>query len=104
MNAPIAYYPDVRAGVEWRYRDRVAIRTGYRAELGGEGGDALTGPTFGLGAGVAGMWLDYGFVTSGVTGESQHRIGLTLHPGRFGMGGVHGPQAEARSVTQRESK
>jgi len=86
-NFPNAYYSDVRGGVEWRYRDRVALRTGYRKELGAEAGEPLGGPTFGMGAGVNGFWVDYGFLTGGASGSGQHRMGLTYRPG-FMNGGA----------------
>jgi|GEM_PF-2258362 len=89
MNFPAAYYSDIRAGLEWRWNDRFALRTGYRAELGAASGEPMAGPTFGMGAGAGGMWLDYGYLVGG-TGTGQHRIGITFHPGAFGMspGGV----------------
>ena len=80
-NFPNAYYSDVRTGVEWRYRDRLALRTGYRKELGAEEGEPLGGPTFGMGAGANGFWVDYGFLTGGASGSGQHRVGLTYRPG-----------------------
>jgi LysM repeat protein len=80
LNFPSAYYSDVRTGLEWRWRDRLALRTGYRRELGGASDDPLTGPTFGLGAGARGMWFDYGYLLGG-NGGGQHRLGITFHPG-----------------------
>jgi LysM repeat protein len=84
MNFPAAYYSDIRAGLEWRWNDRFALRTGYRAELGAASGEPMAGPTFGMGAGARGMWFDYGFLVGG-TGTGQHRIGITFHPGAFGL-------------------
>jgi LysM repeat protein len=89
MNFPAAYYSDFRAGVEWRWNERFALRTGYRAELGAASGEPLSGPTFGMGAGARGMWFDYGYLVSG-TGSGQHRIALTFHPG--GMMSSDGPE------------
>lgn len=80
-NFPSAYHPDVRTGVEWIYRDALALRTGYRMELGSDA-DPLSGPTFGLGAGRNGMWMDYGYLLAG-SGPGQHRLGL-----RFNLGGL----------------
>jgi hypothetical protein len=82
FNAPSDYYTNVRGGVEWSWQDRLAIRAGYRRELGAASDDALNGPSFGVGAGAYGMWLDYGFLVT-PSGEGQHRMGLTLHPGRM---------------------
>ncbi len=86
-NFPSAYYSDVRAGVEWMYKERLALRTGYRKEMGGASDDALTGPTFGMGAGLRGMWFDYGYLVGGSAGEGQHRIGLSFHPGALNWSG-----------------
>ena len=80
-NFPNAYYTDVRGGVEWRYRDRVALRTGYRKEMNAADGEPMGGPTFGMGAGANGFWLDYGFLTGGASGSGQHRVALTYRPG-----------------------
>ncbi len=85
-NFPTSYYNDVRTGVEWRWRDLVAVRGGYRHALGAPTNETLSGPTFGFGAGVYGMWMDYGYVIPG-SGESQHRFGLSLRPGRMSLGG-----------------
>lgn len=83
VNFPNAYYTNVRAGAEWMYRDAIALRAGYRHELGAPSGEALSGPSFGCGAGAYGMWLDYGFVLA-EGGEGQHRMGVSLRPGRMG--------------------
>ena len=80
VNIPAAYYSDVRSGVEWRWNDRFALRAGYRAELNAPSGEPLGGPTFGMGAGARGIWLDYGYLVGGA-GTGQHRIGITFHPG-----------------------
>jgi LysM repeat protein len=80
-NFPTAYYSDVRAGFEWRYRERVALRSGYRKEISAAPGEPMGGPTFGMGAGANGFWIDYSFLTGGSTGSGQHRVGLTYHPG-----------------------
>ena len=85
-NFPNAYYSDVRTGVDWRWRDLVALRGGYRSVLGAPANEALSGPTFGFGAGAYGMWFDYGFVIPG-SGDGQHRIGLSLRPSRMNTGG-----------------
>jgi hypothetical protein len=82
-NFPIAYHADIRTGVEWMYKDVLAIRTGYRKELGSDA-DPLTGPTFGLGAGHNGMWMDYGYLLSG-SGPGQHRLGMRFNLGRLGL-------------------
>ena len=86
FNFPSAYYSDVRTGLEWRWRDRLALRTGYRRELGGTSDDPLNGPTFGVGAGARGMWFDYGYLVGG-NGAGQHRLGMTFHPGGLLAGG-----------------
>ena len=84
MNFPAAYYSDIRGGLEWRWNDRFALRTGYRAELGAASGEPLGGPTFGMGAGTGSMWFDYGYLVGGA-GSGQHRIGFTFHPGAIAL-------------------
>ncbi len=79
---PRSYYNDVRAGAEWRWHDMVALRAGYRRELGAPEDVAESGPSFGLGAGLHGLWLDYGYLIPGA-GEGQHRFALTLRPGKL---------------------
>ncbi len=99
-NFPTSYYKDVRSGVEWRWHDMFAVRAGYRAELNAPANEALSGPTFGFGVGVHGMWFDYGYIVPG-NGDSQHRLGITLRPSRLMPGamghaepvGVLAPQA-----------
>jgi LysM repeat protein len=86
-NFPEAYYSDVRGGVEWMWRDQFALRAGYRAELGADAGEPLAGPSFGMGAGIAGVWFDYGYLISGMGDGGEHRVGLTLRPGGFNAGG-----------------
>jgi hypothetical protein len=81
-NFPSSYYNDVRGGVEWGWRDRFAVRTGYRRELGAPATESLSGPSFGMGAGVRGLWLDYSYLIPG-SGDGQHRLGLTIRPGRL---------------------
>ena len=102
-NHPSAYYDDVRAGVEWTWRDRVALRTGYRHEMGGVTNDALNGPTFGMGAGVRGIWFDYGYLASS-NGDAQQRLALRFSPRAWnggeemGMnGGSEGKRAPSMS-------
>jgi hypothetical protein len=84
FNVPNDYYANLRGGVEWAYRERIALRAGYRRQLGGAADDALNGPAFGMGAGAYGFWLDYGLlVTQG--GDGQHRMSLSLLPGRMNL-------------------
>jgi hypothetical protein len=81
VTAPADYYRSVRVGGEWRYHDRLALRGGWRTELGAPPEDRAGGPAFGMGAGAGAMWLDYGYLLS-PTGAATHRIGLSLrgHP------------------------
>jgi len=81
-NFPSAYYNDVRAGLEYRWKETVALRTGYRHELEASD-DPLTGPTFGIGTGANGFWLDYGFLLAGSGSSGQHRVALTFLPGKW---------------------
>jgi len=85
VNLPKAYYNDVRFGAEWRWREMVALRAGYRHEMSDVGQDPLSGPSFGVGAGANGWWIDYGYLIPG-QGEAQHRMGVTFSPGRI-LGG-----------------
>jgi hypothetical protein len=86
-NFPYAYANDVRAGAEWRWKDMLALRAGYRHEMSEQTDDPLSGPTFGLGAGTKGFWLDYGYLISG-NQDGQHRVAVTFFPGSFGgLGG-----------------
>jgi hypothetical protein len=75
--APADYYRSVRAGAEWRWHDRLALRGGWRGELGAPPEDRAGGPAFGIGAGSGAMWLDYGYVLAG-DGSATHRVGLSL--------------------------
>jgi LysM repeat protein len=99
-NFPKSYYNDVRFGAEYMWNDMVAVRAGYRKELGSGdiaagGEDLLSGPTFGMGAGRNGFWFDYGYLVSG--GETQHRIGIRFTPGGFGnYGKVDQPSVAPR--------
>jgi LysM repeat protein len=93
LEAPLHYYRDVRVGGEWLWHERVALRAGYRLALGAPADEALSGVTFGLGAGVGGTWLDYAYAPEGATGAGQHRIGLTYRPGFSGH-----TSAESRST------
>jgi LysM repeat protein len=102
VNFPAAYYSDIRGGVEWRWNDRFALRTGYRAELGAASGDPLAGPTFGMGAGAHGMWLDYGYLLGG-SGAGQHRIGITFHPGSGGEP-PEGPDRSRRAFGEKSTE
>ena len=86
-NFPDDYYNDVRAGAEYLWHDRFALRAGYRRELGGDPTtDPLDGPSFGIGAGVHGVWFDYAYLPA-ATGQSEQRVGLVLRAGRLGWQG-----------------
>jgi len=81
-NFPSAYYGDLRTGLEYRWKDMLALRAGYRNELGAAD-DPLSGPTFGVGGGRNGFWLDYGYLLSGNSSSGQHRVALTFLPGMW---------------------
>jgi len=98
-NLPNAYHPDVRSGIEWIYRGTLALRAGYRQELGSTA-DPLTGPTFGLGAHYGGMWFDYGYLIPS-EGSGQHRMGLRFH---FGGGAGGESTAEAKTKPDKSKK
>jgi hypothetical protein len=84
LESPRHYHEALRVGVEWRWREQVALRCGYRQTLGAPAGDPLTGATFGIGTGMAGWWMDYGFAPGGGDAAGEHRVGLTFRrgPGR----------------------
>lgn len=102
-NAPTAYYNDVRAGAEWRWKDRVALRSGYRANLGAEAGEPLGGASFGLGLGANGFWFDYAFLTGDADAQGRHRFGMTFQPsalaalGGRGLLGADTPESAAKA-------
>uniref|UniRef100_A0A832MLA6 PorV/PorQ family protein n=1 Tax=Eiseniibacteriota bacterium TaxID=2212470 RepID=A0A832MLA6_UNCEI len=98
LNFPAAYYSDARFGLEWRALGVLALRTGYRMELGAEDGEPLTGPTFGMGAGINGFRFDYGYVVGGGGAGGQHRLGLSFLPGVPGGFGLGAPAAARAAV------
>jgi hypothetical protein len=79
VNVPSTSYTDVRTGLEWSWKQHVALRAGYRAEMGAPSDEPLSGPTFGTGLGTHGLWFDYGYMLIGNQG-GQHRVGITLGP------------------------
>lgn len=85
-NFPSAYYKDVRMGAEWNWKQRLAVRAGYRKELGAPAGERLSGPSFGLGSGTNGVWVDYGYVVAGGGGTGEHRLGLSFRPSMLNAG------------------
>jgi len=86
--APSHYYNTVRVGGEWRWHDRVALRTGYRMALAAPSDVSTSGLAFGMGAGVGSMWLDYSFLPGASETSGEHRLGLTFRPGGWGLGGL----------------
>lgn len=85
VERPSHYYPALRVGGEWRWRDRAALRAGYRRQVGEPSEESLSGLSFGMGAGAGNVWLDYAFSPEGRDGAGQHRMSLTFRPG-FRMG------------------
>ena len=75
--SPADYWRSVRFGTEYRVGSFAAIRAGYRRDQRAPRDEHLSGPAFGIGAGVAGGWLDYAFST-GAGDVAEHRIALTL--------------------------
>ncbi len=100
-NFPSAYYQDVRVGAEWRWHGLVALRAGYRRELDAPADLGEDGPSFGIGAGAHGMWIDYAYLIPGV-GEAQHRLAVSLRPGQFGWraGDPFGQKSMPRSFDE----
>ena len=87
-NFPKAYYNDVRLGGEWMWQQRVALRAGYRHELGAPSGEPLGGPSFGFGTGVNGFWFDYAFLAGDGQAQGAHRLGVTFSPSYFNRSGA----------------
>lgn len=81
VNAPSTYARDLRVGSEWRLRDRLALRGGWRRLLGVESDERLNGPAFGLGLRAGSLWVDYAFQMF-EAGTSTHRVSLNLRPDR----------------------
>lgn len=94
LESPSHYFQTLRVGGEWMWRGQVALRAGYRSELGSTSSERLSGPAFGLGTGVGTMWMDYGFTLNGADGAGQHRVGLTFRPGAW-FGGAAAAQPVA---------
>ena len=78
--APQHYVRNVRIGAEWRPVDLIALRAGYRRQVGESGLETLTGPSFGLGTTVTGLGIDYAFIPGAREANGEHRIGLTWRP------------------------
>ncbi len=81
-NIPRDYYKDVRIGTEVRPHEIVALRLGYRRELGSSG-DPSTGISFGLGLHVKQLALDYAMTPSNAF-DDVHRFSFGYS---FGGGG-----------------
>lgn len=100
VNVPSTYARDVRVGSEWRLRDRLALRGGWRHLLGAGSDERLNGPAFGLGLKAGSIWMDYAFQV-GEAGTSTHRVSLNLRPGRALQALT--PSAVARPAHRAES-
>lgn len=87
LTAPSNYHRDVRAGIEWQLGGVVAMRAGYRHELGALEGEGLSGPAFGAGTGWNGLWVDYSY-DAGTMDLAEHRVSLSLLPRRGGARGA----------------
>lgn len=93
VESPSHYYKDVRIGGEWFVHERVAVRAGYRQQLGQPSTESLSGASFGMGTGVGPMWMDYAFMPGGEQASGEHRVGLTFRPG---LPGRTSPEVRAR--------
>ena len=83
-NSPLDYYDELRGGIEYCWHDHFALRGGYRYEVGADAAtESIGGPSFGLGAGLGGVWLDYAYLPSTV-GDSEQRLGIALRAGGAG--------------------
>ena len=79
--SPTHYVRNLRAGAEWRWRQVVALRAGYRRQIGESGLETLTGASFGLGTTIAGLGFDYAFIPGATEANGEHRMGLVWRPG-----------------------
>ena len=79
-----AYYDDVRAGGEWMWNDRLALRVGGRYELNASPEDPMDEAAAGFGFGGRGMWMDYAFSVLG-DGATQQRLTLRVSPKNWGF-------------------
>jgi LysM repeat protein len=100
FESPRHYYNSVRVGGEWTWRERVAMRAGYRLALGAPSDATTSGPAFGVGAGVGTMWMDYAFLLDGGSTGGEHRIGLTFRPGFLNMGAAGGTVRAERFIPE----
>lgn len=104
LDSPNDYYHSLRMGGEWVWNQKVALRMGWREALGAPASEQLTGATFGFGAAVGSVWLDYGYSPGGSDGAGEHRMGLTFRPGLSGHGNssvrtaVEPPSAQRKPV------
>lgn len=89
--SPAAGLRQVRTGAEWTIAGRVALRAGWRHELGPRSEDSADAAGFGLGINAGAMWLDYAF-EGAARSNGVHRIGLSLTPARLGLGQPSAPQ------------
>jgi hypothetical protein len=101
--SPRHYYDSVRLGGEWLWRDRLAFRAGYRLAMSAPSDATVSGPAFGIGAGVGSMWLDYAFLLDGGDTSGEHRVGLTFRPAFHFAGGGERPLRAASEPATRSS-
>jgi hypothetical protein len=88
-NMPRSYYNDVRVGAEIRPNSTIALRAGYRRESGVKD-DPSTGFSFGLGAHVGPLNLDYAMTPSnGFSDIHRMSFGYT-----FGSSGSKEPRRQ----------
>jgi LysM domain len=78
--SPTHYVKNLRVGAEWQWRHMVALRAGYRRQVGESALETLTGPSFGLGTVVAGLGFDYAFIPGATEANGEHRMGLVWRP------------------------
>lgn len=93
--SPTHYVRNVRAGAEWQWRQMVALRAGYRRQIGESGLETLTGPSFGLGTTIAGLGFDYAFIPGATEANGEHRMGLVWRPGSSDAASRAKPTARA---------
>lgn len=94
--APTHYVKNVRVGAEWQWRRVLALRAGYRRQIGESALETLTGPSFGLGTVVAGLGFDYAFIPGATEANGEHRMGLVWRPAAAATSATRAPRVKVR--------
>ena len=96
LNIPSDYYKDVRVGTEVRPHDVIALRLGYRHELGSSG-DPQNGLSFGVGLRWKAVTVDYAMTPDNAFDNVQ-RLSFGYS---FGGGAEKAPEPEEKPREQK---